>query len=181
MSEVDWQDIRLTIFDLDGTLYDQPPLRRAMAWSLLRDAVRKRSLRTILILRCFRRVRERLGEQTAGTGCGNFLREQYLETAVACGIDEGEVRACVEEWMERRPLALLSRYKAAGIDDLFAAIRATGRAVAVWSDYPVAAKLAALGLEADHAIWAGDSAVGRLKPDPKGLRILLSRAGVPAR
>ncbi|MFK4873559.1 HAD family hydrolase [Novosphingobium sp. ZW T3_23] len=173
---VAWGKVRLVVFDLDGTLYDQPPLRRAMALELVRHSLRRRSLRTAEILRAYRRIREMLGTVQGD----DFTNEQFSLTARRRGCSEGEVRALVEEWIERRPLVHLPRYKAQGIDDLFSALRATGRRIAVWSDYPVQAKLAALGLKADHVICSGDRAVGRLKPHPAGLEALLEQAGVTA-
>lgn len=174
MTAIRWDQVRLVVFDLDGTLYDQPPLRLAMARELGIDCLRRGSTRTLRTLRHFRQVREKLGE-THGTA--DFAAEQYRMTAQLCRRPEPEVRALVEEWMERRPLPHLPRYKARGIDRLFAAIRASGRTIAVWSDFPVTAKLAALGLQADHAIWAGDDGVGKLKPDPSGLKALMARTG----
>lgn len=181
MTTPDWRQVRMVVFDLDGTLYDQGPLRWTMAVELVRDALHSRSLRTIRVLRRFRKIREHLGERAAGHAAGNFLDEQYRLTAQACGCEESEVRSLTREWLEERPLRRIARYKAPGIDKLFAAIRASGRVVAVWSDYPVTAKLAALGLAPDHAVWAGDDAVGRLKPDPSGLTVLLVRTGIRAR
>lgn len=181
MTPPDWRQVRMVVFDLDGTLYDQVPLRWAMALELVRDALHTRSLRTILVLRRFRKVREHLGGQAAGEAPGNFLDEQYRLTAQSCGCDEGEVRILTKEWLEERPLRRVAQYKARGIDRLFNTIRASGRVLAVWSDYPVAAKLAALGLAPDHAVWAGEAAVGRLKPDPSGLSVLLQRTGIRAR
>lgn len=176
MTDVAWRKVRLVVFDLDGTLYDQPPLRRAMAFELVRHSLRQRSLRTAGILHTFRQIREMLGTVQGD----DFTNEQFALTARRRGCPESEVRALVEEWIERRPLAHLPRYKASGIDTLFSALRATGRRIAVWSDYPVQAKLAALGLKADHVIWSGEQGIGRLKPDPTGLLALLEEAGVTA-
>lgn len=181
MTGIDWEDVRLVVFDMDGTLYDQPPLRRTMAWELGQDCLRQRSLRAATTLRRYRRVREELGAQ-AGTGAdGDFMARQYALTAQSCGCSEDEVRALVEEWMERRPLPHLPRFRARGVDRLFRAIRSSGRLLAVWSDYPVEAKLQALELDADFVIWSGEDGVGRLKPDPSGLGALMDRAGVGPR
>ncbi|TCM21652.1 phosphoglycolate phosphatase/putative hydrolase of the HAD superfamily [Novosphingobium sp. PhB165] len=176
-----WADVRLVVFDLDGTLYDQPPLRLAMARELGLDCLSRRSTQTLRTLRHFRQVRELLGDGPALKDHGDFAAEQYRLTAELSRRPEREVRALVEEWMERRPLQHLPRFKARGIDRLFAAIRASGRTIAVWSDFPVTAKLAALGLVADHEIWAGDEGVGRLKPDPSGLNAVMARAGATPR
>lgn len=122
MSEVGWKKVGLVVFDLDGTLYDQPPLRRAMAIELCKHSLRQRSLRTVRTLRAFRQIRELLGEVQGD----DFTHEQFSLTSRRCGCSEGEIRAMVEEWIERRPLALLPRYKARGIDRLFSALRAPG-------------------------------------------------------
>lgn len=173
---IDWPSVRLVVFDVDGTLYDQPPLRRAMAWELTKASAREGHLRTIFILHAFRRVRERLGKASGD----DFIDDQFHLAAQASGYSETEVRDVVGRWIDRAPLTVLPRYKAQGIDRLFDVLRWSGRQIAAWSDYPVRAKLDVLGLAVDHDAWAGDDAVGRLKPDPAGLAHILDEAGVPA-
>lgn len=173
---IDWPSIQLVVFDVDGTLYDQPPLRRAMAWELTKASARERRLRTVRILHAFRRARERLGDVTGR----DFIDEPFDLAAQASGFSEEEVRDVVGRWIHCAPLKVLPRYKAHGIDRLFDVLRWSGRRIAAWSDYPVRAKLAALGLSVDHDVWAGEAGVGRLKPHPAGLAHILDRAGVPA-
>jgi phosphoglycolate phosphatase len=64
---------------------------------------------------------------------------------------------------------------------LFAALRASGKQVAAFSDYPAKDKLKALGLQASPIVCATDPDVARLKPDPLGLHLILKRCGVPAK
>ena len=174
---LDWAAIDLVVFDMDGTLYDARRLRGAMARRLALDAWRTRSLRTLWVLRVFRQVREALAE-AAHT---DFMRAQYALTAQRTGTDEATVAALVRQWMEQRPLALLRECRWPGLEQLFDALQAAGKQVAVWSDYPALAKLAALGLRADPVVCAGDAGIGRLKPDPRGLRAILHATGVPPR
>lgn len=172
---LDWAAIDLVVFDVDGTLYDARRLRRAMTRRLALDALRTRSLRTLQVLRVFRQVREELADMSRA----DFMRAQYALTAHRTGTDEAAVAALVRQWMEQRPLALLRDCRWPRLERLFEALQAAGKQVAVWSDYPAHDKLAALGLRADLVVWAGDAGVGRLKPDPRGLRAILHATGVP--
>jgi phosphoglycolate phosphatase/putative hydrolase of the HAD superfamily len=127
-----------------------------------------------LILRTFRRVREALGEQAGA----DFMALQYAQTARRHGTTPGAVRALTDEWMEQRPLPLLAACRYAQVAELFAGLRAAGKRVAAFSDYPAMAKLAALGLAADPVVCATDAGIERLKPDPAGLLAILRRTGV---
>ncbi|TFZ04919.1 HAD family hydrolase [Ramlibacter rhizophilus] len=173
---VDWGRIDLVVFDVDGTLYAQQRLRRAMLLQLLADAVRCRSLRTLRLLRTFRHVREALGDEEAT----EFLALQYQRTGERLGCEPAHVRAVTEDWMERRPLPLLAACRYAHVDRLFAGLRLSGKRIAIFSDHPARAKVEALGLHADIVVSATDADVARLKPDPAGLHKVLAEAGVPA-
>lgn len=176
---LDWSQIALVVFDLDGTLYDARRLRWRMAAWLLADALRQRSLQVPRALAAFRRMREALADAAQRTEV-DFLRLQYRLPAQHAGCRPGELQAWVEDWMEQRPLRYLAACRRPGVHALFDALHAQGKRVAVLSDYPAQDKLAALGLEPDLVVWAGDAGVGRLKPDPRGLRQILSRTGIGA-
>src|SRR3546814_9318166 len=61
-SDLDWSSVRLVVFDVDGTLYRQRPLRLRMAAALVADGLRRRSLSTIRALGAYRRLREELAD-----------------------------------------------------------------------------------------------------------------------
>ena len=167
---------RLVVFDLDGTLYRQAPLRRRMAAALLVDAARRRDGAAVRILRDYRRRREAMAE--AGTAA--FDAPLLRDCAAACGTTPEAVRAVVAEWIERRPLDVLAGCAVPGARALVARLRGAGVRVGVWSDYPVREKLAALGIGADDTISATDPELDVMKPDPRGLAILMERAGAAA-
>jgi len=169
-----WTNIDLVVFDVDGTLYDQRQLRIGMLRQLLGHAWQTRSLETLLTLRTFRHVREALGEQA---GC-DFMALQYTQTASRHGKTPAAVRALTDEWMELRPLPLLAACRYAHVAEVFAGLRAAGKQIAAFSDYPAVAKLAALGLQADVVVCATDADIARLKPDPTGLLAILRQTGV---
>jgi len=169
-----WEDIRLVVFDVDGTLYDQRSLRVRMARDMVFGALARRSFRFISVVAAYRRIRERLGEQEAG----DFERALIAETASAAGCSTERVRAIVAEWIEARPLPYLARCRYPGLPSLFAGLRRRGKIIGIFSDYPAEAKLAALGLAADLVVSAPDPGIGYLKPHPRGLESLIAAAGV---
>ena len=170
----DWATIDLVVFDVDGTLYNQRKLQLGMLRQLLGHALQTRSLDTLLTLRTFRRVRETLGEQAGA----DFMTLQYAQTASRHGKTPAAVRALTDEWMEQRPLPLLAACRYAHVAEVFAGLRAAGKRIAAFSDYPAVAKLAALGLQADVVVCATDPGIARLKPDPAGLLAILRQTGV---
>jgi phosphoglycolate phosphatase len=171
---LDWSTIDLVVFDVDGTLYDQRQLRIGMLRQLIVHTLHTRSLDTLLILRTFRRVREALGEQAGA----DFMTAQYAQTASRHHTTPAAVQVLTDEWMERRPLPLLAACRYAHVAEVFAGLRAAGKRVAAFSDYPATAKLAALGLQADVVVCATDAGITRLKPDPAGLLSILRQTGV---
>ena len=173
---LNWTDIDLVVFDVDGTLYDQKRLRLVMLRRLLAATWTSRSLDTLQTLRTFRQVREALGDQPEP----DFMRLQYARTAARHNKTEEQVRALTTDWMERQPLPFLAGYRYPHLDRLFAGLRGAGKQIAVFSDYPAKDKLAALGLQAAPVVCATDVDIARLKPDPHGLLAILRQTGVPA-
>lgn len=171
---VNWDDIRFVVFDVDGTLYPQRPLRIRMARDMVHYAVRTRSLKHIRVLSAYRRLREVLGDQET-SGFDAVLIER---TAQATATPPDAVRALVADWIDQRPVRHLKSARYPGVLELFAAIRARGKMIGILSDYPAAAKLAAMELDADYVAYAGDPAIDILKPHPKGLLSLIEAAGV---
>lgn len=170
---LDWDAIRLVVFDVDGTLYAQRPLRRRMAFELACDALARRRMKSLRVLSRYRAMRE----EWAGSDADDFEKDLRAAVAKVSSLSPEQVGTLVEEWIDTRPLRHLRRCRFAGLEALFAALRHSGRTIAVHSDYPVARKLAALGLEADHIAYAGNPRDVRLKPHPSGLQHLMDRAG----
>ncbi|CAM3342540.1 HAD family hydrolase [Paracoccus nototheniae] len=169
---------RLVVFDLDGTLYHQGPVRRGMLTELLlsRPMVGEPDrLQRLSILHQFRRLREEM----ARDACIGFDTRLFSRLSDQTGQNETILRRLVKDWMEDRPLRRLLAARVAGAPQLFSGLRAQGTQIAVWSDYPVEHKLAVLGLKADHVISALDPDIAALKPAPAGLNRLLERTAIP--
>jgi HAD superfamily hydrolase (TIGR01549 family) len=156
------------LFDLDGTLYRQTPVRWLMAmelgWLLVRaphDAPRCWSA-----LRLYRRAHEELRAAGRESAAG----EQIVRAAQGSGLSVAEVERLVEEWMNIRPLRHLRRWQEPGLVNLLDRLERADVRTGVLSDYPAAAKLAALGLDGRFSVVlsASDRQIGVLKPNPRG-------------
>jgi HAD superfamily hydrolase (TIGR01549 family) len=169
---LNWDEIRLVVFDVDGTLYDQRALRFCMLREMLTSAIRSRGVDFIHELRAYRRIREELGESLHD----DFERELISRTAALTGSSEEQVRSTAEEWLELRPLRHLMRYRYPHLPALFKGLNEHGKKIGIFSDYPARKKLEALELDADIMVCAGDEDVGVLKPHARGLQLLMSRA-----
>ena len=171
---LDWSQIRLVVFDVDGTLYDQRRLRLLMARDIFFHLLASGDLRCVRLLRTYRHLREHLAEKETA----RFEQVLLEKTVTACGCSPAVVQQTVFTWMEQRPLPYLTRCRFPGIEAVFAGLRYRGIAIGIYSDYPAQAKLDAMGLHADYVVCAPDEGVGYLKPHPRGLQVLLERAKI---
>jgi HAD superfamily hydrolase (TIGR01549 family) len=175
--------VRAVLFDVDGTLYWQPPLRLAMGCEMMLASMTRRRTRPLgrddlrLVL-TFRRLREQL--RSYG-GSEPLAIRQYTAVSERVGCPVADVEAAVAEWIYRRPLKWVRLCRRRGLDQLFGFLAARGVSCGVFSDYPVHEKLAALGISArfDVLLTATDQAVGAFKPDPRGYLAASRQWGIP--
>ncbi len=173
--------IRAVVFDVDGTLYRQPPLRACMAGELAAAALRspRGAARTARVLAEFRRVREELrGIEPAGE---SLEAVSFGIAGDRLGVPPAEVARLVEEWMQRRPLKYLRACRRPGLPRLLATAAARRVALGVLSDYPAAAKLHALALPDVFSVvlCTTDPDINAFKPHPRGFLRACERLGIP--
>ena len=165
---MDFTRLRAVLFDLDGTLYRQPPLRALMAFELatLPLSGPLRAPRRLKALRAYRSAQEHLR-----TRSGLIPADAQIAAAAhASGLPVAEVAALVEDWMMTRPLKYLQFCRAPGLERLLSGLDGRGIRTGVLSDYPAHAKLRALGL-ADRfspVLCGTDPEIGAFKPSPRG-------------
>lgn len=129
----DWDGIRLVVFDMDGTLYRQRPLRLRMAQEIVLHASSNWTFDIILVLRTYRRIRERLGDEEVP----NFEHALIAETAAATAHQPDAVRAIVTEWIEQRPLRHLASCRYPVLPELFAGIQRKGKLIGIFQTIPL--------------------------------------------
>jgi HAD superfamily hydrolase (TIGR01549 family) len=168
--------VRAVLFDLDGTLYRQTPMRALMALELATLAVRHplKAPVTWRVLSEFRHAQEALrGRETSRDG----TLEQLELTARRTGLSVDQVEAVAAEWMIERPLKYLIRCRAEGLVPLLDFLNRRLIKVGVFSDYPPELKLKALGVAGRFSITlcSADPAIGRFKPHPRGFLVASTR------
>ena len=168
--------IAAVLFDLDGTLYRQRPMRALMGLELAALALKSplQAPVTWRVLSEFRRAQERLRGRVTERGAG---LEQLQVTARQTGLSVEQVETLVAEWMIERPLKYLARCRAKGLVQLLDFLALRGIRVGVFSDYPPELKLKALGVAGRFSVLvcSADPEVGVFKPHPRGFLVASAR------
>lgn len=173
--------IRAVVLDVDGTLYQQGPVRRAMMARLVRAHWRrpKSGFDTTRVLAAYRRAQESLRSSAFE---GDVTTAQADMAAQQSGVDKAAVLACVDRWMETTPLDLIAASARDGLAEALDVMAKSGLKLAVVSDYPAHRKLQALGIadRFDTVVSAQDARVQSFKPNPRGILVALQDLGVGA-
>ena len=180
IGRLEGRTFRAVLFDVDGTLYDAKPMRRAMLRSLLGAVLRRpfAMRRTLRAISAYRRALESL---RAEDSC-DVRAEQLRRASAASGVSESELSQIVDEWMDERPLRPLARCRRPGLPEFLAELQRQGVPCGAFSDYPVRRKLETLGVVEFFGVQldAGDPRIRALKPRPEGLLVGAIELGVPA-
>ncbi len=177
---LDARRLRAVIVDVDGTLYHQGRVRRAMLWRLVcaHLGAPRAGVVTLRALQAYRVAQEALRDEREDVA--DLAAAQIRLACRQSGVAEDHVAACVARWIESEPLVFVARCRREGVADFLRVAKDRGLRLGVFSDYPPAAKLAALGLAGlfDVALCAQDPDVRRFKPHPRGLEVTARQLGV---
>ena len=169
-----FDDYSLYVFDLDGTLYDQPKLRLIMAVRLMKYYLcHPFRIKELLLLSKFRKVKD------AWTSSSSE-EDMAAEVARSCKADKEKVLSVVRRWIYDDPLSALPKAADRKLASIIEGLREKGKKVFILSDYPTKEKLAALGITADAAYDPDDARIDALKPSPKGLLVIMEDTGIAA-
>jgi FMN phosphatase YigB (HAD superfamily) len=171
--------LRALILDVDGTLYRQAPVRRAMARRIVRTHATRpwTGMRVARVLVAYREAQETL---RASGFQGDVALAQTRLAAERTRVDPEEVAKLARRWMEEAPLDVIASSGRPGLVEALGAAAGRGIKLAALSDYPAERKLEALGVadRFDVILSAQDPRVQAFKPSPRGLLVALSELDV---
>ncbi len=102
------QNIKGILFDVDGTLYYQTPLRLIMILNLFSSNLwRPKELKGLIkIISTYRWAQEQLRKSNISDG--NNAQQQLILTVKKTGISTDKVAKTISEWFEKKPLGLFA-------------------------------------------------------------------------
>lgn len=190
------QNYKVYVFDLDGTLYDQPRLRLGMMMHLAGFYIlHPLRIKELLLLQTFRKVKDNWDESVNSVAEEELAERDEKDNHANNSIDALDKTICryiadkknvsvelvtgvVYKWIYKDPLELLHKVRDVQLIERIALLRESGKKVIVWSDYPVDDKLRALECEVDAVYSSTDERIMELKPSPKALRLIMQEHSV---
>ncbi|MCR4740430.1 MAG: HAD family hydrolase [Lachnospiraceae bacterium] len=188
-------DHKAVVWDLDGTLYFQRDMRIRMAAALLLYyLIHPFSVRELLAVKRFREIREawskkdendpKLSEtaerlKSEDPGLDGLSALQYAKVSADTGTPPRIVKKAVDMWIYDKPLKIIYKCRDKRADELIKLLTKKGTDNYIFSDYPIEDKLRALKTEGIKGTYAAtDERVGVLKPDPRGLKLIMEDHGL---
>ena len=170
---------KAVVFDLDGTLYYQKPFRRRMVRFLACHLfTHPRAIRDMLIILDYRKIREDW-EHYEKVQCFEETMDlearQYHFVAKRKKTTPEYVKNVISFYMLETPLKLLYEYRDSELIQMIEDLRKKQVRIVIYSDYPVENKRKVLQVEADLCFTSTDKEINSMKPDSKGLQVILQQ------
>lgn len=155
------------MFDLDGTLYNQPRLRLIMATRLVRYYVcHPFKVKELVVLQDFRKTKDSWeGDSNESLICKAVAEKHNIEKSYVTGI--------VQRWIYENPLSAVAATKNVKLLEWIDFLKKNKKTVVILSDYPTQDKLDALQVTCHGQYSTTSERIGELKPSPKGLLIIM--------
>ncbi len=170
----DVNDYKVYVFDLDGTLYDQPRLRKIMFLRLVSYYMcHPFSAGDLILLSHFRAVKDKWTDSASEDDIIKRVAEDK-------NADPARIRRIVDKWIYENPLSALVKTKDYRLIGWIKKLRESGRKAVIFSDYPAQDKLSAMNVTVDGMYDPTDERLNELKPSPKGLKVIMEDLNVAA-
>lgn len=172
--------IKGILFDVDGTLYHQTPLRVFMTFLLIFTNIHspKELVRKVKVIIQYRKSQEIL--RKSPLMLKKSLQDQLLLTTEATGEPLSYVSDVIDEWFEKRPLPFIRLCRRRGMEHAFEIWHKMGLKLGIYSDYPVRKdKLHAFGIHRfiTTIVSASDSEIYGFKPKTNGFAVAAKKMG----
>ena len=167
MDELQIGSYRWIVFDVDGTLYNQWPVRLCMASELLRECVKSKGFwKELLALYQYRKMREALAGRPAPMNvlCREIGNQYHIAPA--------DVDVLIQTWMFERPLKYIQRFAYKEIISFLKSFQEQSGTIIAYSDYAVVEKLQALGIRPDAAFYPVGTS-DDLKPSKRPMKKIM--------
>jgi len=172
--------IKGVLFDLDGTLYHQIPLRAIMTifLVLLNIYNPKELFRKAKVITGYRNAQEKL--RYLCQGVSDCSIRQIDLTIHNTGESRDYVSETIIEWFEERPLPFLHFCQRRGLNFVLDFFHQNGFKLGVFSDYPPDEKLQALKVYKyfSTVVSVNDPEVKGFKPKTNGFTVAARRMGL---
>ncbi|MDM8541051.1 HAD family hydrolase [Desulfococcaceae bacterium HSG9] len=164
------------LFDIDGTLYYQMPVRLIMILLFVIENISKPNQlkKKAQIIVAYRNAMETLRK----SDISNI--NQIDMTVKNTGATSKYVSNVVKEWFETKPLPFLKLFRRKGMVRVLDTLCKKGFKLGVFSDYPAHDKLKALNVS-DYfsvAVSASDSEISGFKPNTTGFHVSAREMGL---
>ena len=166
-----WTGIEGIIFDVDGTLYHQRPVRIQMAIRLAGYyGTHLFGIPELKGIYNFRKVREEEAFQAFS------IERQIQEAARRSGIRDAAVLGqAIQRWMFREPLRQIAAHPNKEVLSFLRRQQAEGRRIIIYSDYAAEEKLAVLDISPDAVYYPGIAGIREMKPSLDSMNKILRR------
>ncbi|MBQ4481736.1 MAG: HAD family hydrolase [Lachnospiraceae bacterium] len=164
-------EYELIIFDMDGTLYFQKGMQIRMALRLICHALSgKRGIRDLKLILKYRKLREEWDTELS-------LDEDKLfeKLSEVTRVPADTAQGIIQEWMFERPMDAVRLCRDEELVKTIDKLRAEGKNVCIYSDYPTEDKVRAVGLSGRiPQYYVGMEGIKTMKPNPSGLFYIMS-------
>ena len=167
-------NLKMVIFDIDGTLYNQKKLRWYMAIELaLYYLIRPWKMGEVQVLMHFRKEREKnalLPDMNHEIAHNQY---QWCQSKVNRPISE--IKEIVAKWMHQKPLKHLPKCIYQNCANYIQKLNNAGVTTCAYSDFEGDAKLRAMNLNIQHCYSSEQAEINTLKPSAKGINYIATQ------